>query len=183
MSKETEVRFLEIDPKALKARLAELGAEDYGEEMLEEVIFYDRELTWSKNGQFVRLRRRKGKTTLAFKKHHSQTIGGAEEIECEVSDMENMTAILEKTGLVAFRRQQKKRHTFKYRDVVLDIDTWPKIPPYVELEGPSEAALRLAAENLGLSWKDAFVEDAARVIQKYGYNVKELRYFTFERVE
>ena len=57
-NREIEVRFLEIDKAALIARLKELGAHDHGEELLEEIIFYDKDLKWRDvENKRVRLRK------------------------------------------------------------------------------------------------------------------------------
>lgn len=65
--REIEVRFLEIDEAALKARLHELGAEDQGEHLLKEVICYDEALVWRDEQKFVRLRERDGVCILRTK--------------------------------------------------------------------------------------------------------------------
>lgn len=182
-AREVEVRFLDINVDQLTARLAQANAHDLGEKLLEEVIFYDSELHWRDEHRLIRLRKAGDTTTLTYKHHQAQTLGGAVEIELEVSDLKKAEALLEKTGLVAYRHQQKKRWTFQLGDVTVDIDTWPKIPPYVELEGLSEASLKIAAQHLGLSWSDAVFDDAKRVIERYGVPVGSMRWFTFDRVE
>ena len=54
---------------------------------------------------------------------------------------------LEKVGLKAMRRLEKYRHTFELGDVTVDIDTWPKIPVYMEVEGPSVDSLKTQYRN------------------------------------
>ena len=183
--KEIEVRFLEIDPQAFKERLLSVGAEDHGEDFLEEVIFYDKGMNWrDKEGKFVRIRKNNKGIFLSYKHHLSATTDGVEEIEFEVGDMAKAEAFLERLGLIAYRHQQKKRHSFQLGEVVADIDTWPRIPTYVELEGPSEAALQEAAAKLGLDWKDAVHKSAREVIeQDYKVPVGTMQWFTFERFE
>jgi hypothetical protein len=48
-TREIEVRFLDIDKEHFIRKLKELGAVDKGEAMLEEVIVYDKDLTWLRN--------------------------------------------------------------------------------------------------------------------------------------
>lgn len=184
-NREIEVRFLEIDKNLLITRLVELGAKDQGEDFLEEVIFYDKDFKWRDwEGKFVRIRKNKKGVVLSYKHHQSETTDGTEEIEFGVSDLEKAEAFLGRIGLVAYRHQQKKRHTFHLGEVVVDIDTWPRIPTYVELEGPSEAALREAAQRLNLNWADAVLEDARSVIEnKYHIPVGNMKWFTFDRFE
>jgi adenylate cyclase class 2 len=69
-------------------------------------------------------------------------------------------------------------------NVKIDIDTWPKIPTYVELEGDSEKDLKAMAYKLGFDWGDAVFENAGLVIEnRYGLKVLSMKWFTFDRIE
>ena len=183
-NKEIEIRFLEIDKKALIERLFELGAKDQGDTMLEEVIIYDPEFKWREERRFVRLRRSNNEVLLSYKENKEQTIDSTIEIEFGISDFNKAQLFFEKIGLVCFRRQEKRRHTFLLGEVIIDIDTWPRIPTYVELEGPSEASLRKIASELSLDWDKALTNDARWVIeQHYKIPVSTMKYFTFDRFE
>jgi adenylate cyclase, class 2 len=182
--KEIEVKFLEVEKNILVKKLRELGAEDLGDDLLEEVILYDKALTWNGSGKMLRLRTRKGKTFLTYKHHVQVSTDGAEEMEIEVSDQATAQALLERLGYVPYRHQQKKRHTFRLGQVIVDIDTWPRIPTYVELEGRSVEALKDAALQLGFDWEKANTEDARTVIEKvYHIPMRSLRWFTFDHFE
>lgn len=183
---EIEVRFLEIDKEALIKRLLSLDAKNLGEDLLEEIIIYDKKLVWQNEKPFkrIRLRVRKGQATLTYKCHLAKTASGTEEIEFEVSNKENALAFLEKLGFVPYRHQEKKRHTYTFGEVTVDIDTWPRIPTYVELEGPSENALKDVAKRLGFNWNEAVFDDARSIIEnRYSVPVGKMRYFTFTRFE
>ncbi len=181
---EIEVRFLEINKGELIAKLKGLGAEDHGEELLEEIIFDDANLGWLKANEFVRLRQSNNGIFLTYKNHKAATATGTEEIEFKVGDMQKAQDFLERLGLIAYRRQQKYRHSLQLGEVVFDIDTWPKIPTYVELEGPSEQALKDAAQKVNLDWKNVVFENARIVIeQKYHIPVGTMKWFTFDRFE
>ena len=98
--------------------------------------------------------------------------------------LEKAELLFEKVGLKPFRHQQKKRHTFRLDGVTFDIDTWPRIPAYIELEGESEQALKDAAHQAGLDWKDADFHNASWIIEnKYNIPVRQLKWFTFDRYE
>lgn len=182
-TEEIECRFLEIDKEALVRRLVELGASDGGEKMIEEMIIYDSELKWKGGDRFIRLRKIGDDTKLTYKEFTS-TIDGTKEIEFKVGDFKAAELFFEKIGFVPFRHQQKMRHTFKLNGVTFDIDTWPKVPTFVELEGSSEQALRDAASLIGYDWKDATFGNVGYMIQeKYHIPVTEMRWFTFDRFE
>ena len=183
-NKEIEVRFLEIHKENLLKTLKALGANDLGETLLNEIIFYDPELRTLKDHQFIRLRTARGKTTLTYKHHKERTVDGAVEIEFGVSDAKSAEAFLEKIGFPAYRHQEKKRHTLTLDGVTIDIDTWPRIPTYVEVEGPSEQALKALAQKIGFDWKDAVFDDARAVIEeRYHIPVGTLHWFTFDKIE
>lgn len=183
-NREIEVRFLEIDTEALKQRLATLGAEDHGENLLDEIIFYDIEETWPKLQKVVRIRKTKNGSTVAFKDHSQSGVDGAKEVEFTVDSFDMAQEFLSLLGFLRLKRhQQKKRHSFTLDGVTVDIDTWPQIPTFVELEGQSEENLRTVADLLGLNWGNANTTNAANVIESYGIPVKTLTSYTFEKVE
>ncbi|MDO8619263.1 MAG: class IV adenylate cyclase [Candidatus Daviesbacteria bacterium] len=182
--REIEVRFLEIYKSKLIKKLKALGAKDLGEELLKEVIFADKDITWPGLDKLVRVRTDGKKVELTYKHHQAVAIDGALEVEVEVSDFEQIQILLKHTGLVVIREQEKKRHTFKFKGVTVDIDTWPKVPTYVEIEGKSEKELKQIAAELGFDWKKAVFEDAGRVLHHfYNIDVRKLKYFTFAKVK
>lgn len=184
MTLETEVKFLEIDKKSLVDRLLNLGAKDFGEVLLEEVIFNGTAPDVPGQRWLVRIRKSGNKVVMTYKKHALNPQDGAEELELKIDDLETGVAFLEKLGFPAFRRQQKLRHTLQLDDVTVDIDTWPNIPTYVELEGPNMEALKLAAKKLDLDWSKVEHHDARWVIENiYHIPVGNMHWFTFERQE
>lgn len=184
MQNEIEVRFLEINKQQIVKKLLSLDAKDKGEVMLREIIFYDQDGTWKDNGRLIRLRTKGGKTTMTYKHHVAQAIDGAREVEFLVPDAALAEEFLASIGFAAFRRQEKKRHTLYLDDVTVDIDTWPQIPTYIELEGPSENHIKNVAASIGLDWNDAVFDNAGAVIEnRYHIPIRSMRWFTFDRVE
>jgi adenylate cyclase class 2 len=180
---EIEARFLEVDKELLVATLTKIGATNKGEHLLSEVIFYDIDGRWQHEGRYARLRSVSGsETTLTYKRNTKQTIDSAFEVEFSVSDGAQAELFLEHVGLKASRHQEKRRHTFLIDDVVVDIDTWPNIPTYVEFEGPTAEKIQSVAERVGFSWKDAIFDDARKIIEeRYGIPVGTLTWFTFNK--
>ena len=183
MKTEFETRFLEIDKADIVNRLRELGAEDFGEVKLDEVIFYDKDLKWLDEHRLIRLRNKNGKTVLTYKHHEEQKIGSTKEIEFVVSDFEKAKELLLALGYVCYRTIEKYRHTLKLNGVTFDIDTWPKIPTYIEIEASSEEKIKSAAEALGLEWEKKFEKDARYVFKHYGFDFDKIRTVTFDKFE
>ena len=184
MNREIEARFLDIDKQKLIEKLVALGAIDKGDRLLTEVIFYDADGAWHAERRFVRLRSVGDGVTLTYKSNKAQTIDSAREVEFAVPDADLAEQFLVNIGLVAARHQEKRRHTFELNDVTIDIDTWPRVPTYAELEGPSEQSIKVVAGLLGFAWKDAVFDDARAVIEnRYSIPVGTMRWFTFDRLE
>ncbi len=183
MKIEVETRFLDIDKAALISKLKALKAVDYGEVKLDEVIFYDKDLKWLEEHRLVKLRKKGDKISLTYKQNKSQQVDSTKEIEFNVSSMEEAAVFLKELGLVAYRTIEKRRHSFTLDDVTLDIDTWPKIPTYVELEGGSVDELKSVAGKLGFVWENRFDKDPRYVFKKYGYDFDKIKTVTFDRFE
>jgi len=181
MEKEIETRFLDINKDELVEKLVSLGAVDKGEEKLEEIIFHAADGSWIGKRKFVRLRKTKGKIKLTYKENAWQTVDSAREIELEVSDLVKCSRFLEKIGLRGMRELEKHRHTFEFDDVSVDIDTWPKIPAYVEIEGPSVESLKNFCDKLGLNWEKRFDGDAREVFRHYGIDLDKVDVITFSK--
>ncbi|KKT00240.1 MAG: Adenylate cyclase [Candidatus Nomurabacteria bacterium GW2011_GWF2_43_8] len=179
MQEEIETRFLEINKDELVKKLISLGAVDKGEEKLEEIIFHAADGSWVGKRKFVRLRKTKDKIKLTYKENVEQTASSAREIEFEISDLEKCSKFLEKIELKAMRRLEKYRHTLELGDVTVDVDTWPKIPTYVEIEGPSVESLKNFCNEFGLDWEKRFDGDAREVFRHYGFDLDKIDVITF----
>ncbi len=183
-TKEIEVRFLNIDKLKLIKTLELLNFINKGESLLSEIIFYDPKLEWLKENRLVKLRTRGKTTNLIYKQNKGQTIDSAYEIEFGISDKNKAIIFLEAIGLVAHRYQEKKRQTLVLNNIIVDIDTWPNIPPYVEFEGPSEQVLKSFVESIGFNWSQAVFDDPRYILEKkYGIQLDTLKYFNFEKSE
>lgn len=179
--REIEVRFLEVEVAKLKMRLYSLGAQDLGEELVRETIFYGNGLT-VENRKFVRLRQETRGVYLTYKHHQELSAAGTHEIEVLVSDYAKARQLLEAIGLTAYREQAKRRHSFRLAEACVDIVWWPKLPPLVEIEGPSEEALKEAAGKLGFDWSQAVFKDNRAVIEEqYGIPVSRFKFYTFDK--
>jgi adenylate cyclase class 2 len=183
MKTEIETRFLEIDKEKMINMLKSIGAIDKGEIMMNEIIFYDKDLKSLENNTFCRLRKKGDKITLTYKSNAHQQTDSAKEIEFQVLDFKEPKLFLEAMGMIAYRTVEKYRHTFELNGTTLDIDTWPKIPTYIELEGDSIEILKSIAQKLDLNWDDRFDGDARFVYKKYGFDFDNIRTVTFDKFE
>ena len=147
MHTEYEVRVLDINKEKLVEQLEKLGAIKIGDFEYKRRVFNFNPPT---NNKSLRLRTDGTKTTLTIKKLTSLEIDGTKEIEIEVSDFEETNSILEELGYKAHTYQQNRRTRYILNDVELDIDSWPYIPTYLEIEGKNEKSVKDMIKLLGV---------------------------------
>ncbi|EPD91397.1 class IV adenylate cyclase [Streptomyces albus] len=151
---EYEAKFLNIDVDAVRDQLRAAGAElVFGKTMFTRLIFENDAV---QGEQWLRLRDEGGKTTLTLKQvSDATTINGTTEIEIEVDDLDKTAELLKATGLRQVRYQQNYREEWQLGDIKYDLDTWPDLPTFIEIEGPSEDAVRKAVADLGFDYEQA----------------------------
>ena len=135
MKTEYEVRVLEINKDEIIKKLERLGAEKKGEFEQKRYVY---DLRPIENGKWIRLRTNGKVTTLAYKDIISNTVDGTREIEFVVDNFDEANEFLERIGFKSRNYQENKRIQYFLNGVEIDIDLWPKIPAYMEIEGKSE---------------------------------------------
>lgn len=66
-------------------------------------------------------------------------------------------------------------------DVEIDIDTWPLIPTYVEIEGKDEKSVELMIDKLNLKDKKVTALDVQSVYEKiYNIDISKIQILKFE---
>lgn len=133
--------------------------------------------------KWIRVRQTGNKATIAIK--HILADNGTDlqqmlETELEVSNVKEANSLLEALGYVYKSYQEKERITYFFDGYELDIDTWPGIPSYVEIEGKSEADLEKIINKLGYSMKDTVSCTADEIYIKYGLSMFDNREIKFE---
>lgn len=161
---EYEARVLEIDKDKLEKKLNNLGAKKIADFNYKRRVYNFYPAT---DGKWIRLRTDGNKTTLTIKEIKSDKIDGTEETEIEVSDFEKANAILNKLGYVSHTYQENKRTRYLLNDVEIDIDTWPYIPTYVEIEGKSTEDVLNTINKLDLNGYEVTSIDVQDVFRKY----------------
>lgn len=157
MQTEIEVKFLDIHHDNLRAKLKQLGARlDQPMRLMRRAVFDwpGGKLEESKDG-FLRVRDEGHQITMTYKVFNERTVDGAGEVELVIDDYQKAVALLEAIGMVVKSEQESRREAWHLDDCEIVLDEWPWIKPYIEIEGPSQNQLRLAAKKLGLQWGDA----------------------------
>ena len=157
MKPEIEAKFLNVDHEALRVKLRELGAKCVVPERLMRRNMFDYpdgRLRTSRRRKILRLRDEGDRVTLTYKEDNTDS-KYSKEVETTVGDFEIAAQLLQTIGLERYGVIEQRRETWHFGDVEVLLDEWPWIDPFIEIEGPSESAVKLAAEALGFDWGGA----------------------------
>ena len=144
--------------------------------------------------KWVRVRQTNGITTITVKHIlNSEVHNGKEneiqsvmETEMKVPSIEEANSILEQLGFVFRNYQEKDRVTYNIDGVEVDIDSWPLIPTYIEIENDSLELIKDIVKKLSLQKHEIVSCNTADVYKKYGidlYQFRELRFLQFRNQE
>lgn len=171
--KETELKILDISVQDITKKLLTLGAKKKGTQLViaEHFDFPNRRI--KKGNQLFRLRKIGSKIELCFKKKPSKNkrFKIQEEIQTEVESFENMRNILLGLGLKSYNYREKKRTSFVYGKLKIELDEYADIPPYMEIEGPQKD-IKSILPKIGHTLKEATSMTAGQVLKLYGANSK-----------
>ncbi len=171
MHTEYEVRILEIDYKDIIKKLEKIGAK-FKWDCIQKRYVYD--FVPKQENKWIRLRTDGKKTTLAIKNIASSQIDGTQEIEIEVDNFERCNLILKELGYTPKAYQENRRIQYDLNGVEIDIDFWPLIPTYLEIEGPSEQAVYDILNILGYKKENATSLNVMSIYKQYGYDLDEI---------
>ena len=172
MTKEIEVKILNINKDAIHKKLKQCGALYLNKVRQVNKIFG----SGSEQGLVVRLRTESGKTTFTTKKViEKKDFKIAHELETSISDSETFSQQLELMGFHLSWYLEKDRTTYQYKETAVTIDEYPDIPPFIEIEG-TEEAIKAVISDLGYRMKDANTMSFSDIIEKYHPGKRELKF-------
>jgi len=163
MKNEIEAQFLDINKDEIRKRLEEIGAElKKPEVLMKRTVFYTGEHS------FARVRDEGDKIVMTYKNvSDDNSILGTKEVNVTVSDYEDAILFLQGCGLKAKAKQETKREVWVLDGVEITIDTWPWIPTFMEIEGPSEEKVWSTAKALGYGKEQAKYGSVDTTYQHY----------------
>ena len=167
MNTEYEIRVLEIDKDKLIKRLNELNAKFIGEFNQKRYVY---NIIPKTDGRWLRLRTNGKKTTLTYKSVEKNSIDGTKELEIEVEDFEKTNSLLELVGVKNKGYQENNRIQYILDGVEIDIDSWPLIPTYVEIEGENEESVLNILKKIAIDDKKVTTLDVQSLYKEI-YNI------------
>ena len=135
MKTEYEIRILDVNKEEMIKKLEKLGATLKGKFEQKRYVY---DLKPVEKDKWIGLRTNGKVTTLTYKNIVSNTIDGTKEVEFEVEDFNKANEFLERIGFKNRSYQENERIQYILSNVEIDIDSWPMIPTYMEIEGKSE---------------------------------------------
>ena len=164
MNNEIEAQFLDINKDEIRAKLAAVGAKCVKPEVLMKRVVFS--LT---PGVFARVRDEGGgKIVMTYKNvTDEKSIMGTKEVNVVIDNYENGVLLLKSCGLKAKSTEESYRETWVLGDVEICIDTWPWIPTFIEIEGPTEDSVWETAAKLGLDKSTAKFGSVDTTYQHY----------------
>lgn len=169
---EHEAKVLDIDPDEVRAVILAKGGQQFGGPKLMRRYVYD--IVPGDLSKWIRLRDTGSATTLCVKKIDSDAIDGTHEIETVVSDFEATNELLRLLGFTPKSYQENRRRSFMLDGARLELDEWPLIPPYLEIEGDTREDVVRVAQVLGFTEDQLTGENTMKVYARYGIELGEI---------
>lgn len=172
MSHEIEIKVLDIDKDKVLNKIIALGAQKIQETRLSVDWYRPKGVQEGEDPWFLRIRSNsQGKYEVTWKAR-SDITGVArrhKEINFFSEHPRELEDLFEEIGLEKYAHQEKDRVSFTYKDFSFDIDTYPHMPPYLEIEGTSEQYIKDAMTMLALENNKTWAEGERTLIQNvYG---------------
>ncbi|MFC1801225.1 class IV adenylate cyclase [Nanoarchaeota archaeon] len=166
MTREIEVKILEINPEEVRKKILGIGAEKVFDGELNTILFDFPDESLLKKDNHLRVRQVGDKVELCFKgKNESAQFKTKEEIEVNTSNFEDTVKIFEKLGFIRVYEGQRKRESYKLNQISFEIDTYPTMPTWLEVEAPTEEEVIESVQKLGFTM-DQTTNLGARDLEK-----------------
>ncbi|MDQ3239517.1 MAG: class IV adenylate cyclase [bacterium] len=186
MNDEIEVKFLDINPVDLQVRLLSLGAVKKFDRLYKRLVFDYPGLILDKENAWLRLRDEGDQVTLTYKqrqgvKGNSGDDEGMKELEVVVDSFEKTAEILFSVGMIDKGFQENRRVRYEIGGVTVDIDFWPLLSPYVEIEAKRLVEIKEMAEKLGFVWDDRKTFTAYQMYLNMNINTHDYKEISFAK--
>lgn len=151
MKVEIETRILNINKDKIIKKLEEIWAEFIMDRFMKRKVYEIEEWVETK---WIRLRDDWEKITLTRKEVKAETASGTLEAEVQIKNFEDWDLFLNALWYYSKAYQENKRTSYILDWVNIEIDTWPRVPTYLEIEWESEEAVYKIVEKLGYKKED-----------------------------
>lgn len=183
---EIEVKFLNINVPELIAKLEKLGAKKVGDFNYRRQVMDFPGFTLDKKGAWLRIRDEGEKIIVAYKQRQGWEEAGSsgkdtgmKEIELEVKDFEQAISLFSELGMINKQYVENKRTRYILNNVEFDIDYWPLLEPYLEIEAKTQEEIDTAIDLLGYNKYEAKIFSTTQIYELNGINQIDYATMTF----
>ncbi len=173
MPLEIEIKLKLDSHDAVRARLAALGAAHLGAAR-ETNIFFDRpdlSLRRADSGlrvRFTTVAGRPPQALLTFKGPAAPSgLRSREAFDLHLTPPNQIVPLLQALGFVQLFLFEKDRDSWRLADCLIELDTLPHFGSFLEIEGPSETAVRSVQSQLHLADIPAHRESYAKMVGEF----------------
>ena len=173
MDIEYEATYEKVNKDEIRGRLKKAGAVLLRPEFLQKRVVFNLPGGHEINGAWLRVRDEGDKITMSLKVVDGDKINNQRETMIIVDDFKKTEAILQAIGCEKKSYQESKRELWILDNTEITIDEWPFLDPFVEVEGKSEATVKLVSEKIGFAYEQAlFCAVDTLYNRKYGTDIK-----------
>lgn len=133
--------------------------------------------------KWVRLRETNGDTTLTVKhvfEKNKDSIQKVAEFEISVDSVVEADKLLVALGFAKRNVQEKIRTQYKYKNAEIDIDQWPKLKPYIEIESDDSSLYQEIIDACGYADKEIVSCNTEELYRRIGINSRETPELLFD---
>ncbi|OGI64971.1 hypothetical protein A3A95_02370 [Candidatus Nomurabacteria bacterium RIFCSPLOWO2_01_FULL_39_18] len=167
---EIETKVLNVDKEEVKEKLKALGAKEIQNTRLVIDWYGPKGLTHEGDDPwYLRIRTSTGGKSEISWKSLPEITGNtrhSDEINISVGDAILAGKLFENVGIEHYAHQEKDRASFLLKDWQFDLDQYPGMPAYLEIEGKSHEHVQEAIKILGLEDHKSIGEGERVLIKK-----------------
>lgn len=179
MKIEYEATFIEIDKDATRSKLAAAGARLVRPEFLQKRMVFRLPKGHDIKGGWLRVRDEGDKITMSLKVVDGDRIENQKEVQLTVDSFAEARQLLTSIGCEEKSYQESRRELWRLDSVDITIDEWPFLPPFMEVEGASEAEVRAVSEKIGFDYLEArFCSVDTLYNEKYNISIEQINNHT-----
>ncbi len=181
MALEIEAKFQVNDHQVLRDRLKELRAKCQGEQLETNIYFDTAKGELLKGDRALRLRCVGQEWVLTYKGPPEQSkYKQRQEIQTSVADGDAVQSLLGELGFAQSLVFEKRRQSWLLDECRVELDSLPLLGDFVEVEGPSEAAIGQVLSKLELVKADLIAKPYPILLRDHlqdtGNSSREIRF-------
>lgn len=169
MDHEFEAKCIAESVDDARVRLERIGARCVRpERLMRRTVFDFPDRSLDRRGAWVRVRDEGDRITMSYKQapEHS-AIGDCFETELVLDSYDRGISFCRDIGMVQKSYQETRRESWETHDAQFDIDTWPGVPSFIEVEAATEDVVRHYVELLGFLWSSVLFGGAGIVYERH----------------